>query len=215
MKKAIYILLFLNLLLLNGAVGYWYYLNFFRKPVPNDAAKNISEAIGFTDECGDECKRYIDEALASRLADITLTVSPSPRPTSTANSNVAVEKVRSVFYVPIPGSGSTLSNSWTDLPGTDFYLAKSDYPGILEVYLEVTLKLVNGNGTAYVRLFDATNGIAVTGSEVSTSSQTPKFVSSGKIYLWEGSNLYRIQAKSLTADTTSYEGGRLKIVTEN
>jgi hypothetical protein len=122
---------------------------------------------------------------------------------------------KNTLIVPIPGSGTTSENNWVNLTGTEFNLDTTDYPNLKEAYLEVNMRLFNGNGTAFVRLFDITAGIEVWGSEVKTNSQNFTAVTSDKLILRPGNHLYRIQAKSLTADTVVYNSGRIKIVTEN
>ena len=77
------------------------------------------------------------------------------------------------------------------------------------------MKLVNGSGAAWVRIQDITHSITVINSEVQTSSQTTANVTSDLLNFWAGRNLYRIQARSITADTAVFEGGRIKVVTEN
>jgi hypothetical protein len=140
---------------------------------------------------------------------ITATIKP------TEIKKVINPKTRRVSYVPIPGNGSTLNNSWTSFSGTDFYFNESDFPGLKEVYFESNMKLLNGNGLAFVRLFDVTNGVEIWGSEVQTSFQTDTLIVSGKLTIRNGNNLIRVQAKSLTADTTVFSAGRLKVITEN
>lgn len=150
-------------------------------------------------------------------------VYPTPQPTALVPSPtieptkvvVVSKKNKSTTIVPIPGSGSTGETKWTDLTGTEFNLDPVDYPGLKEAYLEVNMKLFNGNGEAFVRLFDVTAGVEVWGSEVTTKSQNFAVVTSGKMTLRMGNHLCRVQAKSLTSDTTVYNSGRIKIVTEN
>lgn len=214
MKKLFIIFAYVNILVLNALVGYLFY-HFLIQKEASIAAESSSPQFTIAEDCGEDCVNAIDSIVSQKLAFGPTILTPTSGSLPTKATSVASSKTRRVSYVPIPGSGSTLSNTWVDLPGTDFYLNKSDYPGYLEGYLEVNMKLVNGNGEGFVRLFDVTNGIAVNMSEISTKNQASTFVSSGKIYLWEGSNLYRIQARSLTADTTRFESGRLKIVTEN
>ena len=210
------VLLIVNLLILDTSVGFLVYkMSFPPSGLPTDNFTLSPQTADISQgACSDKCLEYIDEKVAAQPS-----VQPSVTPTTTTVSNVATPapkaKVKSVSYVPVPGAGSTLQTGWTSLPGTDFYLSKSDFPGLTEVYFEANVKLLNGNGAAYVRIFDVTHGIAVSGSELQTSSQTSTFISSGKISLWEGFNHYQIQAKSLTADTTVYESGRLKILTED
>lgn len=143
---------------------------------------------------------------------MVLIPSPTNEPTK---ATVAGKASRSTTIVPIPGSGSTGENGWKDLTGTEFNLNTTDYPNLKEAYLEVNMRLFNGNGSGFVRLFDVTAGIEVWGSEVKTNSQNFTVVTSDKLILRPGNHLYRIQAKSLTADTAVYNSGRIKIVTEN
>lgn len=140
---------------------------------------------------------------------------PIPSPTNIPTKTTPVKTNKSTLIVPIPGSGNIGENKWTDLTGTEFNLNTADYPNITEAYLEVNMRLFNGNGTAFVRLFDVTAGIEVWGSEVKTNSQNFAVITSDKLILRPGNHLYRIQAKSLTADTTVYNSGRIRIVSEN
>jgi hypothetical protein len=135
-----------------------------------------------------------------------------PSPTLTL---ITKKTTKNTLIVPIPGSGSTENNSWTDLSGTEFNLNTNDYPNISGAYMEVNMRLFNGNGMAFVRLFDVTAGIEVWGGEVKTNNQNFTAVTSDKLILRPGNHLYRIQVKSLTADTTVYNSGRIRIVTEN
>lgn len=125
------------------------------------------------------------------------------------------KKTRTISYIPVPGPGQTLENKWTDLSGTEFNLSTADYPNLKEAYFEANLKLINGNGQSFARLFDVTAGVEVWGSEVSSTGQKFSTVSSGKITLRSGTHLYRVQAKSLTADTTVFNSGRIKLILEN
>jgi hypothetical protein len=156
-------------------------------------------------ECSINCPKVIDiPTPAQAIATITPVV-----------KKTVAKKTRSIQYIPIPGSGSTLENKWVDLAGTEFYFSTSDYPNLTEAYFEANMRLVNGNGFAYLRLFDITAGIEVWGSEISTNSQNFTSVSSGKLTIRKGNHLYRVQAKSLTADTTVFNSGKIKIILEN
>ncbi|OGM20416.1 hypothetical protein A2714_01725 [Candidatus Woesebacteria bacterium RIFCSPHIGHO2_01_FULL_38_9] len=214
MKKLLNIFLALNLLVLDISFGFLFYTLFIKtrvgigseiSPKENPIFEASSEST-----CGEDCKTYIDERIAQGLQ-----AAPIPTPTAgTIAQTQSPKKIRKVNYVPIPGSGSTKETVWTSIPSTDFYMTKGDYQGLVGVYFEGNIKLVNGNGVAYVRLYDATHSVAVPGSELSTSSQQSSFVTTGPVTLWEGYNNYKIQARSLTADTTVFESGRLKIITE-
>lgn len=205
-KLALYFVL-LNILALDFVVVYKFYLQ-SNEPVVSYKNETVQK---LEDSCGENCMKYIDSKLDSLTSVTPISISPTP----TIKQAISVPKIKMASYIPIPGNGETLSTSWTDIAGTDFYIDKKDYQSLVDARLEVNLHLKNGNGKAFVRLYDATNNRGVDGSEVSTSEQTPTFVSSGALSIWSGTIHYKIQAKSLTADTTVFDSGRLKLTTEN
>lgn len=213
LKKLILPFIFFNLLVLDAGVVY-----FFLKTGTTSELRSSPPTVGGDrgvvqqnlDVCGTSCQKYITD----QVAQIKL---PTPLPTSKAIVVVAptVAKTLSVAYVPVPGSGNTTANNWVDLPGTDFYFNVSNYSGLQSIYFETNIHLVNGNGQAFVRLFDVAHGIGVQGSEASTMNQSSTAIDSGQVSFYQGNNLYRVQAKSLTADTAIFDSGRLKITTKN
>lgn len=220
MKKALLAIASIDLVLLNIFLGYFVYRSIVKQdespqtPVqiiedmlPNEASTNEIS-------CPASCVELIGEMdLESESGDVV--VVPTAAEAKTPAVPIATKKVKTTSYLPIPGSGNTLNSDWTDLEGTDFYLSTADYPGLVGVYFEANIKLLNGNGTAFVRLYDVTNSRGVDSSTLTTSSQTSVFTSNGPLSLWSGYNHYRVQAKSLTADTTYFESGSLKIISEN
>jgi hypothetical protein len=184
------------------------YFSFVSLRHSNTVSPVITSVTTSNDQCGPSCQQYID----NKIAALPSVISTS----STAIvSQPAHPKVRTVSYVTIGVGGSTAANDWVSLPGTDFYFDTGDYPGLVEIYFEATAKLFNGNGLAFVRLYDATHGVGVQGSQVQTGNQTDTVVISGQVSFYRGKNLIQVQAKSLTADTTIFTSGRLRIVTEN
>ena len=203
MKKNIFLyFLIIDLLIVNLAV-LTLYLNTKKAPI----LSNETDYKTYVDSQVDNIKKYL----------VNITPSPSltlvPTPTSSPTKNVT-SKQTSVSYIPIPGSGQTLNNQWTDLFGTEFYFATQDFSGLKKAYFEANFKLLNGNGKAYLRLFDITSGIEIWGSQIEISSQQNVMVSSSEITFRPGNHLIRVQAKSLTADTTVFTSGRLKIIIE-
>lgn len=204
MKNIIKALIVIDLMFINIVIGWLIYKTQIPKPYVQDPVTKIE----YVDKCGIECQKYIDSKINIPI--------PSPSTvTKTVYQTIPKTKTKSIVYVPISGSGSTTNNDWTSISGTDFYLDKADYKGFIEMSFEGNLKLFNGNGMAYMRLFDVTHGIAVQGSDAQTSSQTSTPVNSGAINLWSGKNLYRVQLKTLTADTVVFDGGKLKITVLN
>lgn len=223
MKKVLIAIVAFDLILLNIFVVYSFYQNIFIPGLSESSSVIKLESENSLDDtgidtlaCPTNCIKMFSELKADQNYN---EISPSPIPTAKPESippaATTKPKVQSTSYLPIPGSGNTLNNQWTDLEGTDFYLSTSDYPGLESVYFEANIKLQNGNGEAYVRIYDVTNLRGVDGSNLKTSSQTSVFVSNGPISLWSGYNHYKVQIKSLTADTAYFESGRIKIITEN
>lgn len=189
-------------------------LNF--KVFQNLNQNNLSTAVS-VDQCGSECQKYIDSKVDNAISKIP-TISnftPTSSPISIQEQTVIRPKVRNISYLPIPTSGSTASNDWTSLSGTDFYFDTSDYPGLVEIYFEANIRLFNGNGIVFARLYDETHGVGVQGSEIQSKLQKDTAVVSGKVIFYQGKNLIKVQAKSLTADTAMFTSGRLKIITQN
>jgi hypothetical protein len=143
---------------------------------------------------------------------------PAPLPLTPSSSPVThqapTSKTRHVGYFPIPGSGSQLAYDWYTLPSTDFYFDPADFPGLKEIFFEANIHLLNGNGTAFVRLFDTTNKFIVQNSQIQTSNQTSTAVVSQPVTFHSGKSLIKVQVKSLTADTAIFDSGRLKIISE-
>ena len=161
------------------------------------------------DICGPACQTYVDTKIVEFKASL-----PTPLPTPKSSVDLKT-KTRRISYLPIPGNGSTLANDWSGLSGTDFYFDTRDYPGLVSIYFEANIHLFNGNGIASARLFDVTHSVGVQGSELLTTNQADTAVESGQVSFYAGKNLVRVQAKSLTADTTVFTSGRLKIIVEN
>lgn len=190
----------------NVALGYL----MLKKPVVPTAESTVQ----YIDQCGEECKRYVDQAIQAKQAKQALQASPTPV-AKIIYQTTPKTKVKSTTYVTIAGSGSTTATDWVNVAGSDFYFNPADYVGLVSVYFEANMKLMTGSGRAYVRLFDSTHGIGVQGSEASTQAGSDTVVESGQVSFWTGKNLIRVQIKSLTTESAVYNSGRLRIVTEN
>lgn len=159
------------------------------------------------DECGDVCKKTIDEEVARAVATISATNQVTKLPST--QSSLKGETT----YISLSGPFTTTATDWYDLKGVEVYIDKdAEYGKNATVSWEASLKVAHGNGQAYARLFDTTHGIAVSGSEISTTNNADsKLVTSGNLNLWSGRNLYRVQIKSLNSFEVTFGGGRIKI----
>lgn len=152
-----------------------------------------------------DAKEYIDSVLATFSAS-----TPAPAPTLIASEP---SHANNTSYITMDGTRTTTSTDWVDVPGSEVYIDLiNDYSKNAYVTFTATLKVAHGNGQAFVRLYDATNKIAVSGSELTTiNNATETQVSSNNLSLWSGNNLYKVQIKSLNSFEITYTNGKLKI----
>jgi len=206
------IIVYINFVLTLGLIGVVVWLAVYQKP-----KELITQTFPqYIDQCGEECeiqfkdyKKQIEEIVArnSKSETVkTVTITPAPVITAKPKSQTA--------YIPIAGPLSSTSKDWYDLAGTDFYLNfNTDYGKSAYANWDASLKVKDGNGTVYARIYDVTNKIAVNGSEISVSNKGDLTqVISGGLSLWSGNNLYRIQLKSLNGFEVTFGSGRIKII---
>ncbi len=206
-KILVWILGIVDVIGMNVALGYL----LLKKP---EIPPVTQPPVQYVDQCGEECKSYVNQAIQAKQATQAAQAAPTPV-TKIIYQTTPGTKVRSTTYVTLTGSGSTTATDWVNVGGSDFYFNPADYPGLVSVYFEANMKLMTGSGRAYVRLYDSTHGIGVQGSDASTQAGTDTVVESGQVSFWAGKNLIRVQIKSLTAESAVYNSGRLRIITEN
>ena len=154
------------------------------------------------------------------IADAVATLSGVPK-TSTVPEKAGVSTVTSTkngkktTYIPMTGEGgTTTSKDWVNVPDSDFYLdVENDYSPTAVLTWEASLKVKDGNGQAFVRLWDDTHKVGVAESEISTiGNGTLMKVYSRALGFWRGRNLYKVQIKSLTGYEVTFGSGKIKVV---
>ncbi|MFZ5932762.1 MAG: hypothetical protein ACOYT7_01665 [Patescibacteria group bacterium] len=155
-------------------------------------------------DCGSECKKEIKRVVADAIATIAAVPKTIIKTQSTSLKT---------SYVPLDGTVTTTSTAWVDAAGVEVaFDLRQDYGENARVSWEASLKVAHANGTAYARLYDATHGIPVLGSEISTTNNSSFVrVASGNLNLWSGRNTYKVQLKSLNSFEITYTGGRIKV----
>lgn len=204
-------LLILGLLILGG---YTIFLHRqFAQVVYRAVSQKVESSIPWVspsiDSCGEECQkeinRRVSEALATASAKNTKSSSQSLR------TNKATTQTTKTSSVALGSVFSTTNTDWTDVPGS-VYIDPAGYGTTQNFRWEASIKIGNGNGEGWVRLYDATNNIAVSGSELSTASAAYTNVTSGDIPLWVGNNLYKAQIKSTTSQPVGFASGVVKVI---
>lgn len=170
----------------------------------------------FVETCEEECESKIRELVAEAVATLSAEKeeksTPAPKPAIQPVAQTQ-PKTSQVSYVPVGSSGSTTKTDWADLLNTDFFLDIGEYGKVKEARWTATLKIFQ-NGEAFVRLFDATHGVAVPGSELSTKNTSYTLIESGTLTFLSGKSVYRVQMKSLTGYEASFDSGKIKIISE-
>lgn len=212
MKIVVYINFILTLIL----IGCFAWLIIYKSPTNTitSIVKEIgNDNVSYVDKCGDDCQKKISDAVTEALQKNIVTTEVQVTPTAVPVVKTVTSTKKEVSYIPITGPITSVSSSWYDAPGTDFYLNfEGDYGKSATATWDASLKVAHGNGTVYARIFDLTHGIAVNGSEISVTDKADLTqVTSGSLSFWSGNNHYIVQIRSLNTFEVTFGSGRVKI----
>jgi hypothetical protein len=148
------------------------------------------------------------ENLESAVAQLQAKIGQS----SSASTGVSSSTNKIPAYIfSLGGSSSTGQLDWTVVTSPTITINPSDYPGFTSFQLEGYLSDYQGNGTSYARLYNSNSGNAIGGSDISTTSENPTWVSSTTFTLPSGKTTYSFQLKTSTGYTATLENARLKV----
>lgn len=180
----------------------------FNSETINTPISSTTSAV--SDSCGTVCQQTIDEKVSQAMA--TVSGKETIKETKAVEKAVKETSQAKVIYIPLGGSGSTASTSWADVGNAEVYFNIDDYQNVDRIYFEGFIKVKNGNGKAFARLYDVTHSIGVQGSDIETINENFTMVESGTLSFWRGKNLYRVQVKSLNGYDAYIDSGRIKII---
>lgn len=129
----------------------------------------------------------------------------------TGSENNQPAQTRSPVYIPLGSTGSSQALDWTSLATFEVEINSDDYTGYSNMYLEVNMRAFQGNGKAFARLSNKTDGTAVGSSEVSTTSSDYTTVTSAGFKLSGGKKTYRLQLKTLTGYAADVQFARIRV----
>lgn len=164
-------------------------------------------------------KTTTQNEIVSPTCDNGICNGPTPVPTAALNIPTPIPPVTSApapaavakeYFVPF-GQGQTTATSWTDVPGLLAYVDSTKYPNISSVIFEVSVNVPNGNQTAWIRLYNKTDGRAVFNSEMSWSGGGEQFLTSQPLTMDFGNKLYSVQMKTQLGSLTNLDSSRLHI----
>ncbi|HWA51667.1 MAG TPA: hypothetical protein VG895_01270 [Patescibacteria group bacterium] len=137
-------------------------------------------------------------------------------PTASPKAIATAKPITQITYIPLTG-GSTQNTDWTTINSSQFNFNINDYgtpqgDKLPYVIWDANLRVDNGSGETFARIYDTTHNIAVNGSEINISNtSTSTDVISGSLQFWSGNNTYVIQVKSLNGSTAFVDSGRIKV----
>lgn len=174
----------------------------------NELSKQVATLMGF-DTKVDNLEKQIDD-LSARLAKLE---SPQPysltSPSPGASVVTTTSTVKGPHYIYALGyGGSSNSTDWVEIPTMTIAFDPSHYPGYKSLQLETYMRVRDGNGKAFARLYSS--GTAATSSEVSSTNYQDEWVSGGA-FTWNSKSTFTLQIKSLTGYDTYISNARLKI----
>lgn len=129
---------------------------------------------------------------------VTPTIIPSPTQTPQAQiyqqPQTAINSVKE-YYVPL-GNGQGNSQTYENILGAQAYINSTSYTNIKTITFEAAVYIPTGNETAWIQLYDVTQGHPVWNSEMSWSGGNAQYLVSSPITLDNGNNLYQVQIKT-------------------
>lgn len=115
------------------------------------------------------------------------------------------------LYIPFGGGATATSLDWTTSDVVEVTIDPADYNGYSSMQLEASIKVLSGNGQAFVRLFNNNEKLAILSSEVSTTSENYTWITSDGFKLPTGKKTYRFQLKTLSGYEASVKDSKIRV----
>lgn len=171
-----------------------------------------------------------DVAVPSELAATTVHVIVTPTPEEGCSlsciakidaieqriDSMTVEKqtmssLSKEYYIPL-GSGTTKSNVWQDIAGTEVVIDTANYPRIKTVVFEVFVNIPTANGFVSAKLYNVTDKHDVWFSEVRSEGSTLT-KKEAVVTLESGAKTYRVLGLSSLKYDANIQNARIRIIT--
>lgn len=174
-------------------------------------AKKINGGAGLADS---------NSALAARVSSLEDKVTSLQRQVSQTQSGSSVAPAaqtststvkQSPVYIPLGWVATSSVMDWTTISSQSVVIDTNDYPGMVSAQFEARIGNYQGNGTAYARLINTTNGNPILGSAVSANGIDYTWAASGTFSLTSGKNTYAVQLKTNTGYNAQIADAHIKI----
>ncbi|GEM_PF-1697959 len=146
--------------------------------------------------------------LETAMTDLKARVSALEKVTPAAP---ATSGSKSPLYIPLGASGGPWTDvNWYTLNEYQASINPDNYSGYSSMQLEVNFRLGESASTGYARLYNVTDGSAIT-SEVTTTSPNFGLQTSGIFKLPSGQKTYTLQIKSSASKDLFVQSARIKV----
>lgn len=137
------------------------------------------------------------------------------QPTQTVvqkETQTIIQTAQKEIFIPL-GSGSSKSNTYSDLSGVEVSIDTTKYPPIDYMDFEASIWVTNGNGKAWARILNVNDNNPYIESVISSTSSSGEYRISGRIPFTYGPKTYRVQAKTdITDFAANVSNASIKIV---
>jgi len=175
-------------------------LQIVNRPTPDP------EAIAFySDSCNPACQTQIN-SVKQVITRITPQAIGSIETARSSVSNSAAKE-----YSVTLGKGSSDAKDWEDVPGVNAYINTDNYSDISSVIFEVSLRIPTANDEVFARLYNKTDSVTVSSSEVTTDNKDSTLLQANNISLKGGNKLYQLQMKTRFGRESLADSARVKI----
>lgn len=156
--------------------------------------KNEEEKLEEGDVCNKGCVLGIVEDKITELVEKYSLAVKKTTTSTTKSVSAPVAKPEMEKFIRLTG-GEAQGSGWLRLGETVFWLDTSLYGELVEASWQGWLDSSGGSLDGWVRLYDASNGRVVDGSEVKVTGQSKTSFYSDNIAIWRGQNQYYIEIK--------------------
>lgn len=115
------------------------------------------------------------------------------------------------LYIPLGSGGSSSDRNWVSIDTYEVSLDPADYPGYTSMQLEIVMKLIEKVGEGRARLYNTTDGAAVSYSDVSTTSDKYVWLTSATFKPSSGKKTYKLQLQTTQGYELPVQSARIKV----
>lgn len=171
----------------------------------NDLSQKIGKLTALESKISNVEKTTDD--LKNRVSSLESSSATSQGTSTTTTTTVAGNKSPQYIY-GLGYGGSTTNSDWTEVSTLTLTIDPALYPGYSSMQLEALVRVKDGNGKVFARLYSG--GTAVAESELSTESYRDVWIGGGAFSLGS-KKTFTLQLKTLTGYEAYVSEARVKV----